>query len=71
MVANENKTRKATTPGEKIEKMSQPPATPEAFELIGHRLRNYYDEVTKQTVPDRFLDLLNALEAASGAKKSN
>ena len=71
MVVNENKTRKAATPGEKIEKMNRTPAAPEAFELIGHRLRNYYDEIAKQPVPDRFLDLLNALAAASAPKKSN
>jgi len=29
---------------------------------IGNRLRAYYDEMAKQPVPDRFLDLLKQLD---------
>jgi hypothetical protein len=34
-------------------------------EHIGRELRNLYDDVVAQPVPDRFLDLLNRLEAGS------
>lgn len=57
--------------GKKIEKMNQTSAKPEVSDLIGQRLRNYYDEVAKQPVPDRFMDLLSQLEAASAPKKTN
>lgn len=43
-------------------KAGSPP--PEIFNQIGQRLRNVYNEVLTQTVPDRFVDLLQALEAA-------
>lgn len=39
--------------------------TPEIFDQIGQRLRNVYNEVLTQTVPDRFVDLLQALEAGA------
>ena len=60
---NKNKTEK------KIEKMNHAPAQPEIYDLIGQRLRNFYDEVAQQPVPDRFVDLLNQLEAKSLDKK--
>lgn len=38
---------------------------------IGKRLKAYYDDVASEPVPDRFLMLLDALDAAeSGSKKS-
>ena len=40
-------------------------ATPEIFNQIGQRLRNVYNDVLTQTVPDRFVDLLHALEAGT------
>jgi hypothetical protein len=74
MVEDDNKpakTAKLTKKTEKkIEKMNHAPTQPEIYDLIGQRLRNYYDEVTKQPVPDRFVDLLNRLEAKNSAKKS-
>ena len=74
MVEDGNKTPKTARPNnkteKKIEKMNHAPAQPEIYDLIGQRLRNYYDEVAKQPVPDRFMDLLNQLEAKTSSKKS-
>ena len=42
---------------------------PPVLDMIGRRLRNYYDEVARQPVPDRFLDLLNQLEAKTAKKE--
>jgi hypothetical protein len=36
-------------------------------EQIGFQLRNLYDDVLSQPVPDRFLDLLSQLETTSGS----
>ena len=44
-------------------------ASPQISEVIGNRLRSYYEEVAKQPVPDRFLDLLDRLEAKTPPKK--
>ena len=41
---------------------------PPVFDMIGRRLRDYYDEVSRQPVPDRFVDLLNQLEAKTAKK---
>ncbi len=69
MVDDKKKLRKAPKTGEKIEKMIQTSAKPKVSDLIGQRLRNYYEEVAKQPVPDRFMDLLKQLEDASSGKK--
>jgi Anti-sigma factor NepR len=69
MVDDEKKRGKAVRPGKKIEKMNPTSAKPEVSDLIGQRLRNYYNTVAEQPVPDRFLDLLSQLEAASSPKK--
>jgi Anti-sigma factor NepR len=71
MVDDENNNGNTPKDGKKIEKMNQTSAKPEVSDLIGQRLRNYYDEVAKQPVPDRFMDLLSQLEAASVPKKPN
>ena len=42
---------------------------PPVFDMIGRRLRDYYDEVARQPVPDRFVDLLNQLEAKTAKKE--
>lgn len=71
-MVDEKKTfRKASNAGEKNETMIQNSAKPQVSDLIGLRLRNYYEEVAKQPVPDRFMDLLNQLDKASSAKKPN
>jgi len=36
---------------------------------IGRQLRSLYDGVVQQPVPDRFRELLDKLDAASGEKK--
>ena len=72
MVEDGNKTAKPTKKTEKkIEKMDHAPTQPEIYDLIGQRLRSFYDEVAQQPVPDRFVDLLNQLEAKSLDKKSH
>ena len=63
-----NKDRAAKL-GKTIEKMTPVAAKPEVSDLIAQRLRKYYDAVAEQPVPDRFLDLLSQLEAASAPKK--
>jgi hypothetical protein len=37
---------------------------------IGKRLKAYYDDVASEPVPDRFLSLLDALDAAETASKN-
>jgi hypothetical protein len=73
MVEDGNKTAKAAKPTnkteKKTEKMNHAPNQPEIYDLIGQRLRNFYDEVAQQPVPDRFVELLNQLEAKSSQKK--
>ena len=71
MVEDGNKTAKTAKPINKTEKkMNHAPNQPEVYDLIGQRLRNFYDEVAQQPVPDRFVELLNQLEAKSSQKKS-
>jgi hypothetical protein len=71
MVEDGNKTTKQNKKTEKkTEKMNLAPAQPEIHDLIGQRLRSFYDEVAMQPVPDRFVELLNQLEAKSSPKKS-
>ena len=73
MVEDGNKTAKTIKPAnkteKKTEKMNHAPNQPEIYDLIGQRLRNFYDEVAQQPVPDRFVELLNQLEAKSSQKK--
>ena len=69
MVDEKKTIQKALSSGEKNEKMIQISAKPKVSDLIGQRLRNYYEEVAKQPVPDRFMDLLKRLEDVSSAKK--
>lgn len=45
--------------------MSQSLNNPEMADLIGQRLRSFYDDATKLPIPDRFLDLLKKLEEAT------
>jgi len=74
MVEDGNKTAKVekltNKTEKKTEKMNHAPNQPEIYDLIGQRLRNFYDEVAQQPVPDRFVELLNQLEAKSSQKKS-
>ncbi|HEY4994782.1 MAG TPA: NepR family anti-sigma factor [Aestuariivirga sp.] len=59
--------------GIRSEKMVRPmkiSTRPDVTDLIGQRLRKFYDEVTEQPVPDRFLHLLDQLDEAASSKKS-
>ena len=42
---------------------------PPVYDIIAARLRDYYDDVAKQPVPDRFVELLNQLEAKTKKKE--
>ena len=44
---------------------------PLVYDMIGRRLRDYFDEVAKQPVPDRFLELLNRLDSKTSPKKES
>jgi hypothetical protein len=44
-------------------------ANSEVYDLIGDRLRMYFDEVARQPVPERFVDLLSQLEKGSSPRK--
>ena len=46
-------------------------AKPQVSDVIGRRLKSYFDELAAQPVPDRFLDLLDQLESASLPKKTD
>ncbi len=52
--------------------MKTPSATkPDVHDLIGRKLRDYYDEVAHQPVPDRFVELLQRLDSKTSDKKDN
>lgn len=70
MVDDKKKVIKAPIVNEKNERMIKTSAKPQVSDLIGQRLRNYYEEVASEPIPDRFMDLLNQLDAASAAKKT-
>ena len=65
----DKKNGKAKKLKEQSDKMNQSLARPEVSELIGQRLRKFYDDISQQPVPDRFIDLLKQLEAATPPKK--
>lgn len=44
---------------------------PHVYDLIGRRLRDFYDEVAQQPVPDRFVELLQRLDSKTSPKKDN
>ena len=71
MVDDEKKKGNHSKPGKMTEKMTPTSAKPQVSDLIGQRLRKFYNEVAEQPVPDRFLDLLSQLEDASAPKKPN
>ncbi len=71
MVDDEKKMGKSSKPGKTTGTMTPISAKPEVSDLIGQRLRRFYNDVAEQPVPDRFLDLLSQLEAASQPKKPN
>ena len=42
---------------------------PEIYDLIGKRLRGYFDDVASQPVPDRFVELLKQLDEKTPDKR--
>ena len=71
MVDDEKKMGKSSKPGKNMGTITPTSAKPEVSDLIGQRLRKFYNEVAEQPVPDRFMDLLSQLEAATTPKKTN
>ncbi len=69
MVDEKKRINKAPIVNDKNEKMIKTSSKPQVADLIGQRLRNYYEEVASEPIPDRFMDLLNQLDAASAGKK--
>lgn len=68
----DGKRRKAKdTMIERTRSVSATGGKPPVYDMIGKRLRDYYDEVAAQPVPDRFLDLLKQLESKASAKKGH
>ncbi len=45
------------------------PADLGSTSAIGRRLKAYYDDVASEPVPDRFMSLLDALDAAEAKSK--
>jgi hypothetical protein len=67
----DKKNGKAKTLKVKSDSMNQSLARPEVSDLIGQRLRKFYDGVSQQPVPDRFIDLLKKLESVTPPKKED
>jgi len=61
--------RKTAKPGKAERKVDLAHTQTDVSDFIGQRLRKYYDEVAKQPIPDRFIDLLDRLEAKASPKK--
>jgi Anti-sigma factor NepR len=71
MAEDGNKTRKIAKRKKVTDVMTHAHmAEPLASDLIGQRLRGFYDEIAKQPVPDRFLDLLKRLEAKDNPEET-
>lgn len=68
-MVDKSKIGKVTKSSEKKVKMQQSLAKPEVSDLIAARLRSFYDDVSKQPVPDRFIELLNKLQASQPPEK--
>jgi Anti-sigma factor NepR len=72
MADDDTRARKPNRPAKKTMTSTAPAASkPQISDIIGRRLRTYYDEVAAQPVPERFLDLLEQLEAKSRPKKAD
>ena len=52
-------------------KMTASAGKPHVYDLIGRKLRDYYDEVAHQPVPDRFVELLQRLDSKTSDKKGS
>lgn len=60
-VSNEDKSNKAKGKS-KLKAATRTQQDPEILDMIGRRLKDYYEDVAKQPVPDRFLELLRKLD---------
>jgi Anti-sigma factor NepR len=71
MADHDKKVRKKVTPQnpDRSNTLSPTIMKPNMSDLIGTRLKLYYDEVADQPVPDRFLKLLAELENKTNPKK--
>ena len=56
---------------ERMRSISASGGKPPIYDMIGKRLRDYYDGVAAQPVPERFLDLLKQLESKTSTKKGH
>jgi hypothetical protein len=56
---------------ESMTKSKQDKAPIAMQDLLGDKLKAYYNEVAREPVPDRFDQLLKELEARSNTKKSS
>ena len=54
---------------EQAQLMAAAGAKPAVYDIISLRLRSYFDELAKQPVPDRFLALLDQLDAKISSKE--
>jgi Anti-sigma factor NepR len=70
-MVDKKKIGKAKKLKEKSDKMNQSLTRPEVSELIGQRLRKFYEGTSQQPVPDRFIELLKQLEDATSPKKES
>ena len=55
----------------KTMKTSASAGKPHVYDLIGRKLRDYYDDVAQQPVPDRFVELLQRLDSKMSDKKDS
>ena len=65
---DKNKTEKLLNLSEKNKAMIQTSSKPQVVDLIGQRLKTYYEDVANEPVPDRFMDLLKQLEQSTPVK---
>lgn len=66
------KDKERTSPSDVVPAMNEKLRTRKAGDAvekaIGSRLRAFYDEVAREPVPDRFLELLKRLDAKDSGK---
>lgn len=63
------KTDKSIKSKAKTPTARKPVAGQEISDVIGQRLRTFYEEAAQLPVPDRFLDLLQKLEQSTPSEK--
>lgn len=54
----------------KTNKEGPPPGVAPSIDAVSRRLREYYDAVKDEAIPDRFLDLLQKLDEADQARET-